>query len=37
MDRRADRRERRAESPRDAALPGAGRPDADDRLEEGHR
>lgn len=37
MDRRADRRERREESPRRFALPSAGRPDADDRLEESHR
>jgi len=37
MDRRADRRERREESPRRAALPGAGRPDADDHVEESHR
>lgn len=37
MDRRAGRRERREESSRRAALPGAGRPDADDRLEKSHR
>lgn len=37
MDRRAKRRERREESPRCAALPGAGRPDAVDRVEESHR
>jgi len=37
MDRRADRRERREESSRRAALPGAGRPDADDCLEKSYR